>query len=166
HSSLPTKDNPIHRLAEALARLSRFSFPFKLNEVTRTFFARAAEMESPQTAADMRAIAAGRPDLDALSITRLSANPMYNAQLRTTCVATQIQGGHAVNALPQRANATVNCRVLPGEPIDEVYATLRQVLAGAQHALSTAPGDHGSHREAHCRGLARHPCHSHHEPRR
>src|SRR5262249_3947676 len=63
------------------------------------------------------------------SITRLSANPIYNAQLRTTCVATQIQGGHAVNALPQRASATVNCRVLPGEPIGEVYATLRQVLA-------------------------------------
>ena len=77
----------------------------------------------------MRAIAAGRPDLEALSITRLSANPMYNAQLRTTCVATQIQGGHAVNALPQRASATVNCRVLPGEPIDEVHATLRRVLA-------------------------------------
>jgi acetylornithine deacetylase/succinyl-diaminopimelate desuccinylase-like protein len=129
HSSLPTKDNPIHRLAEALARLSKFSFPFKLNEVTRTFFSRAAELENPQTAADMRAIAAGRPDLDALSITRLSANPMYNAQLRTTCVATQIQGGHAVNALPQRATATVNCRVLPGEPIGEVYATLQQVLA-------------------------------------
>ena len=129
HSSLPTKDNPIHRLAEALARLSKFSFPFKLNEVTRTFFSRAAELESSQTAADMRAIAAGRPDLDALSITRLSANPMYNAQLRTTCVATQIQGGHAINALPQRASATVNCRVLPGEPIAEVYATLKRVLA-------------------------------------
>ncbi len=129
HSSLPTKDNPIHRLAEALARLSKFSFPFKLNEVTRTFFSRAAELENPQTAADMRAIAAGRPDLDALSISRLSANPMYNAQLRTTCVATQIQGGHAINALPQRASATVNCRVLPGEPIAEVYATLKRVLA-------------------------------------
>ena len=129
HSSVPTKDNPIYRLAEALARLSKFSFPFKLNEVTRNFFARAAELENPQTAADMRAIAAGRPDLEALSITRLSANPMYNAQLRTTCVATQIQGGHAVNALPQRASATVNCRVLPGEPIDEVHATLRRVLA-------------------------------------
>jgi acetylornithine deacetylase/succinyl-diaminopimelate desuccinylase-like protein len=129
HSSLPTKDNPIHRLAEALARLSRFSFPFKLNEITRAFFSRAAELENPQTAADMRAIAAGRPDPEALSITRLSANPMYNAQLRTTCVATQIQGGHAINALPQRASATVNCRVLPGEPIEEVHATLRRVLA-------------------------------------
>jgi acetylornithine deacetylase/succinyl-diaminopimelate desuccinylase-like protein len=129
HSSLPTKDNPIHRLAEALARLSNFSFPFKLNEITRAFFSRAAELEKPQTAADMRAILAGRPDLDALSIMRLSANPFYNAQLRTTCVVTQIQGGHAVNALPQKANATINCRVLPGEPIEEVYATLKRVLA-------------------------------------
>ena len=128
HSSLPTKDNPIHRLAEGLARLSKFNFPFKLNDITRAFFTRAAELENPQTAADMRAIAAGRPDLDALSITRLSSNPIYNAQLRTTCIATQIQGGHAINALPQRANATINCRVLPGEPIGEVYATLRRVL--------------------------------------
>jgi acetylornithine deacetylase/succinyl-diaminopimelate desuccinylase-like protein len=129
HSSLPTKANPIYRLAEGLARLAKFEFPFKLNDTTRTFFERAAEAESPQTAADMRAIATGRATLDALSITRLSANPLYNAQLRTTCVATQIQGGHAVNALPQRASATVNCRVLPGEPIAEVATTLKQVLA-------------------------------------
>jgi acetylornithine deacetylase/succinyl-diaminopimelate desuccinylase-like protein len=129
HSSLPTKENPIYRLAEALARLAKFSFPFKLNEITRNFFLRAAELENAQTAADMRAIAAGRPDLDALSITRLSTNPLYNAQLRTTCVATQIDGGHAVNALPQRASATINCRVLPGEPIAEVYATLKRVVA-------------------------------------
>jgi acetylornithine deacetylase/succinyl-diaminopimelate desuccinylase-like protein len=129
HSSLPTQNNPIHRLAEGLARLSKFSFPFKLNEITRTFFLRAAEAENPQTAADMRAIASGRLDLEALSITRLSANPIYNAQLRTTCVATEIQGGHAVNALPQQASATVNCRVLPGEPTAEVLATLKRVLA-------------------------------------
>ena len=178
HSSLPTKDNPIHRLAEGLARLSKFSFPFKLNETTRAFFSRAAEVESAQTAADMRAIAAGRPDLDALSITRLSANPMYNAQMRTTCVATQIQGGHAVNALPQRASATLNCRVLPGEPIDEVAsdaeagAGRRADLdhpvrrADAQHAVRPAGGDHGRHREAHGRVLAGHSRHSDHERRR
>jgi acetylornithine deacetylase/succinyl-diaminopimelate desuccinylase-like protein len=129
HSSLPTQSNPIHRLAEALARLSKFTFPVKLNETTRAFFARAADVESPQTAADMRAIASGSPDLDALTSRRLSANPFYNAQLRTTCIATQIQGGHAVNALPQQASATVNCRVLPGEPVPEVEATLRRVLA-------------------------------------
>ncbi len=129
HSSLPTRDNPIHRLAEGLARLSKFDFPLKLSDTTRTFFLRAAEAESAQVADDMRAIAAGRPDPKALAITRLSANPFYNAQLRTTCVATQIDGGHAVNALPQTARATVNCRVLPGEPIAEVEATLKRVLA-------------------------------------
>lgn len=128
HSSLPTKDNPIYRLSDALARLSRFNFPFKLNETTRAFLAHAAELESPQVADDMRAIAAGRAGLDALSITRLSANPIYNAQLRTTCVATQIEGGHAVNALPQTARATINCRVMPGEPVAEVEATLKRVL--------------------------------------
>ncbi len=129
HSSLPTKENPIHRLAEGLARLARFEFPFKLNDTTRTFFLRAADAENAQVADDMRAIASDRPDLKALAITRLSANPFYNAQLRTTCVATQIEGGHAVNALPQTARATVNCRVLPGEPIAEVEATLKRVLA-------------------------------------
>src|SRR5262245_32507424 len=137
HSSLPTKANPIYRLAAGLARLSKFEFPFKLNDTTRAFFARAAEAESPQTAADMRAIAAGRATLDALSITRLSANPIYNAQLRTTCVATQINGGHAVNAPPHRENASGNCRVLPGEPIGEVYTTLKQVLA--DEAISITP---------------------------
>ena len=129
HSSLPTRDNAIYRLAEGLVRLSRFNFPFKLNDTTRPFFLRAADAESAQVAADMRAIAAGGVEPGALAITRLSANPFYNAQLRTTCVATQIEGGHAVNALPQTARATVNCRVLPGELIAEVEATLKRVLA-------------------------------------
>src|SRR5262249_9753645 len=75
HSSLPTKSNPIHRLAEGLARLAKFDFPFKLNDTTRTFFLRAAEAENAQVADDMRAIASGRPDPKALAITRLSANP-------------------------------------------------------------------------------------------
>src|SRR5262245_8853044 len=129
HSSLPTKDNAIYRLAEGLVRLSRFSFPVKLSDTTRTFLLGAAEAESTQVAADMRAIAAGTPEPAALAITRLSANPFYNAQLRTTCVATQLEGGHAPNALPQTARAAVNCRVLPGEPIAEVEATLKRVLA-------------------------------------
>jgi acetylornithine deacetylase/succinyl-diaminopimelate desuccinylase-like protein len=112
-----------------------FSFPFKLNDTTRMFFLRAAETESPQTAADMRAIVTG-PELETLAITRLSANPFYNAQLRTTCVATQLEGGHAVNALPQMARATVNRRVLPGEPIAKVEATLKRVLADDQISIT------------------------------
>jgi hypothetical protein len=86
--------------------MRKFSFPFKLNQTTRSFLLQAAELESPQTAADMRAVADGRPDPQAPFLTRLSANPIYNAQLRTTCVATQMDGGHAINALPQTARAT------------------------------------------------------------
>jgi acetylornithine deacetylase/succinyl-diaminopimelate desuccinylase-like protein len=134
HSSLPTPDNAIYHLAEGLARLSKFAFPIKLNETTRTFFERAAAFESPQVAADIRSIVSGAPDMEALS--RLSANPVYNAQLRTTCVATMLEGGHALNALPQVARSTVHCRILPGEPVEDVKATLIRVLADPQISVS------------------------------
>lgn len=136
HSSLPTRDNAIYRLAEALVRLSKFTFPFKLNETTRAFFERAAALEGDQTSADMKAIISGKPDLAALSLVRLSANPLYNAQLRTTCVATMLEGGHAINALPQLAAAGVNCRVLPGESIEELRATLVRVLGDDQISVT------------------------------
>ena len=80
-------------------------------------------------AADIRSVISERPDPASLSLGRLSANPAYNAQLRTTCVATMLEGGHAYNALPQLARATVNCRIMPGDPVDEVKATLVRVLA-------------------------------------
>ncbi|HET7362449.1 MAG TPA: M20/M25/M40 family metallo-hydrolase [Burkholderiales bacterium] len=141
HSSLPRKDNAIYRLAEGLARLGKYDFPIKLNETTRAWFERGAPFEEPQTGADMKALAAGRAD--AAAIARLSAKPTYNAQLRTTCVATLLSGGHAPNALPQTARANVNCRVLPGEPIAEVTATLKRVLA--DDAIDVKPaGDFGS----------------------
>ena len=133
---MPRRDNAIYRLAEALVRLSKFSFPFKLNETTRAFFERVAALESDQTSADMKAIISGQPDLAALSLVRLSANPAYNAQLRTTCVATMLEGGHAINALPQLAAAGVNCRVLPGESIEELHATLVRVLADDQISVT------------------------------
>ena len=129
HSSLPRKDNPIYRLAEGLVRLAKFNFPVKLNETTRAFFDRASEQENGQLAAEMRSVASESADLEALSIVRLSSSPFYNAQLRTTCVATMLEGGHAGNALPQLARAFVNCRVLPGEPAAEVRETLVRVLA-------------------------------------
>jgi acetylornithine deacetylase/succinyl-diaminopimelate desuccinylase-like protein len=116
-------------LAEGLSRLSKYVFPFKLNETTRAYFERTAELEGEQIAADIRSVISGRPDPASLSLMRLSANPVYNAQLRTTCVATMLEAGHAYNALPQTARATVNCRILPGEPADEVTATLVRVLA-------------------------------------
>jgi acetylornithine deacetylase/succinyl-diaminopimelate desuccinylase-like protein len=132
HSSVPVKDNAIYHLAEGLVRLSKFSFPQKLNETTRAFFERMAQFENEQTAADIRAALSDKPDPSAMSFTRLAANPAYNAQLRTTCVATMLQGGHAINALPQLATAKVNCRIMPGEPVDEVKATLERVLADDQ----------------------------------
>jgi acetylornithine deacetylase/succinyl-diaminopimelate desuccinylase-like protein len=132
HSSVPRKDNAIYRLAEGLVKLSKFSFPMHLNETTRAYFERVAEFEPDQTAADMRAVLVDKPDPSAMSFVRLAANPVYNAQLRTTCVATMLQGGHAVNALPQLARAQVNCRIMPGEPVEDVKATLVRVLEDDQ----------------------------------
>ena len=141
HSALPRKDNAIYRLAEGLARVGKYDFPVNLNDTTRAWFERAAPFEDPQTAADMKALAAGRAD--AATLARLSAKPAYNAQMRTTCVATLLSGGHAPNALPQTARANVNCRVLPGEPIAEVAATLKRVLADEAIEVKQA-GDFGS----------------------
>ena len=136
HSSQPRKDNPIYRLAEALVRLSNFNFPIRLNETTRAFFARAADLEDAQTAAEMRSLLTAQGDLASLAVVRLSASPFYNAQLRTTCVATMLEGGHAANAVPQTARATVNCRVMPGEPIAEVTQTLHDVLGDDQITIT------------------------------
>jgi len=132
HSSVPTKDNAIYHLAEGLVRLSKFSFPLKLNETTRAFFERVAQFEGEQTAADMRSVLSDKPDPATMSFVRLAVNPVYNAQLHTTCVATMLEGGHAYNALPQLASAKVNCRIMPGEPVEEVKATLERVLADDQ----------------------------------
>ncbi len=134
HSSVPRKDNAIYRLADGLSRLAKFDFPLHLNDTTRAFFERSAQFESGQMAADMKAVVAEKPDPEALA--RLGNYAGYNAQLRTTCVATMLQGGHAVNALPQLATAKVNCRVMPGEPIEEIKATLVRVLADDQIAVT------------------------------
>jgi acetylornithine deacetylase/succinyl-diaminopimelate desuccinylase-like protein len=130
HSAVPSRDNAIYHLAEGLVRLSKFDFPFKLNSTTRAYFERAAQFEDAQTAADMRAILADPPDVAAVA--RLSASPLHNAELRTTCVATMLEAGQAINALPQLASAKINCRIMPGEPVDEVTATLKRVLADDQ----------------------------------
>jgi acetylornithine deacetylase/succinyl-diaminopimelate desuccinylase-like protein len=134
HSSVPSADNAIYHLAEGLARLGKFSFPVNLNATTRQSFERTAELETPQTAADIRSALSANPDPAALA--RLSANPGYNAQLRTTCVATMLEGGHAYNALPQAARATVNCRIMPDEKVDDVAATLKRVLADDQISVT------------------------------
>jgi acetylornithine deacetylase/succinyl-diaminopimelate desuccinylase-like protein len=135
HSSVPSKDNAIYHLAGGLTRLAQFDFPIKLNETTSAWLEEAAASEDKEIGADMISAASGHPDPAAIA--RLSAKPVYNAQLRTTCVATLLEGGHADNALPQKAQATVNCRVLPGESIDEVEKTLVRVVADDR--ISVAP---------------------------
>jgi acetylornithine deacetylase/succinyl-diaminopimelate desuccinylase-like protein len=134
HSSLPSKNNAIYHLAEGLARLAKFDFPVHLNETTRAYFERAAALEEGPTALDMKAVA--QPDPDAGAVARLSAIPIYNAQLRTTCVATRLEAGHADNALPQRARALLNCRIVPGESEQEVRKTIIRVLADDQIAVT------------------------------
>jgi acetylornithine deacetylase/succinyl-diaminopimelate desuccinylase-like protein len=126
HSSRPTADNPIYRLSEGLARLSKFRFPVHLTETTRQYFERRAAIETGATKSDMLAAAKTPPDSAALE--RLSAVVETNILLRTTCTATQIEGGHAQNALPQRARATLQCRIIPGESQDSVRDTLARVL--------------------------------------
>jgi acetylornithine deacetylase/succinyl-diaminopimelate desuccinylase-like protein len=135
HSSLPRKDNAIYRLAAALGRLSQFQFPVDLNEVTRNYFTHTAATETGQMSADMRAVAATTPDPAAAA--RLSAVPLYNALLRTTCVATMLEGGHAENALPQMARATVNCRILPTESADQIQRTLVRIVADTGVAVTS-----------------------------
>jgi acetylornithine deacetylase/succinyl-diaminopimelate desuccinylase-like protein len=127
HSSLPEKENAIYRLAEGLERLAKFDFPVKLNETTRSYFEKMSRIESDQTGRDMAAIAVIPPDPQAAE--RLAATPYYNALMRTTCVATELEAGHAENALPQRARAVVNCRLLPEDSPADVQQTLVRVLA-------------------------------------
>ena len=144
HSSLPIKDNAIYHLAAGLARLSAFEFPVELNEVTRAYFARSADVEAdPKLAADMRAVSKATPDLAAAA--RLSASlPYYNAMMRTTCVATKLLGGHATNALPQMASANVNCRILPGVSPTSVKAKLTEVLADPKISVAFVDQAHPS----------------------
>ena len=127
HSSLPTPDNAIYHLANALSLLERSPFPLELNSVTRTYFERRAPLENPQIKSDMNAILRTPPN--AAAAARLSQDPRYNSMLRTTCVATRLSGGHANNALPQTAQAIVNCRILPGHSPEETRQTLIRVFA-------------------------------------
>jgi acetylornithine deacetylase/succinyl-diaminopimelate desuccinylase-like protein len=152
HSSVPGPDNPIYQLASALTRLSAHRFPPRLTPVTQAFFARSADIEGGTFAADMRAVGAAVPDLAAAE--RLSANPWYNAMLRTTCVPTQVNAGHAENALPQRVTAIVNCRILPGEAPADVQATLVKVLADPTIQVSPVRPADPPPREALRRDLA------------
>ena len=127
HSSLPVPDNAIYHLADGLAQLEHYHFPFELNEVTRAYYEHMAKVATPQRAADMKAILRNPPDEAAIA--RLSEDPIDNSTLHTTCVATRLNAGHANNALPQRAEANVNCRILPGHSAEEVRQELIRVFA-------------------------------------
>ncbi len=141
HSSMPVADNAIYRLAAALQRLANFGFPLKPNEVTAAYFQQMAKIETGPLKEDLAK--AGKGSQEALQ--RLAAaSPVWNAALRTTCVATLLEGGHAMNALPQLAAATVNCRVLPEDSVDYVHTTLQRVVADDQVSVKilgeSAPG--------------------------
>src|SRR5262252_410412 len=126
HSSIPTQENAIYRLSDALVRLQNYKFPFELNDVTRAFFEQTAKVKTGQEAADMLAVTKTLPDQAAID--RLSRDPYYNSTMHTTCVATRLQAGHANNALPQRATANVNCRILPGHSRAEILNELVKVV--------------------------------------
>ncbi len=143
HSSVPSPDNAIYHLAGALARLQSFSFPLNINEITRSYFAQNAAMNTGQLSADMKVVAKQPPDADPAQFSaaaqRLSAVPYYNSLLHTTCVATMLSGGHAPNALPQTARANVNCRIFPGEDPDQVHKTLERVANDPKVKISIVP---------------------------
>jgi acetylornithine deacetylase/succinyl-diaminopimelate desuccinylase-like protein len=126
HSSRPVKDNAIYHLATALQRLAGFDFPVNLNEVTRAYFERVSKLESGETTTAMKGVIQNPPD--ARSVAYLENIPAYNATMRTTCVATMLEAGHAENALPQTARATVNCRILPTETAEQTRETLIKVI--------------------------------------
>ena len=133
HSSLPTPDNAIYHLADGLIRLQHYQFPFELNDVTRAYYEGMIKVESPERAADMKGILKNPPDASA--IVRLSQDPIDNSTTHTTCVATRLNAGHANNALPQRAEANVNCRILPGHSAEEVRQQLIKVFADPKIAV-------------------------------
>ena len=138
HSSRPVPDNAIYRLSAALTRLGAYTFPTEPNEAVRGYFTALAPT-NPTHAADMRTLGAGSSSATEAAAQRLSAaDPAWNAVLRTTCVATMVDAGHAPNALPQRATANVNCRILPGHDPRVIRAELEQVLADPAIAVTIA----------------------------
>ena len=132
HSSLPRPDNAIYELTDALTRIEHYQFPFELNNITRAYYERQVKMSIGQRAADLQAMLKTPPDLDAVA--RLSKDPLDNSTMHTTCVATRLSGGHANNALPQMAQANVNCRIEPGHSLEEIRLTLEKIVAEPKNA--------------------------------
>ena len=129
HPSVPNPDNAIYRLARGLEHLGAYRFPPRMLPVTRAYFRARAEVEPPPLAAALRTAAASKGAIPATALVTIEKNPILGAALRTTCVATMVAGGTRANALPAEANATVNCRILPDETIEDVARVLTEVVA-------------------------------------
>ncbi len=127
HSSAPRKANAINQLSAALARIGDYQFKPEVSDLTRAYFAEAAKYEDAETAAAMRAFAADPTDKAAIAT--LTANPATIGKIGTTCVSTMVSGGHALNALPQKATANINCRIFPGHKPADIMAELQKVAA-------------------------------------
>jgi acetylornithine deacetylase/succinyl-diaminopimelate desuccinylase-like protein len=136
HSSVPRPDNAIYSLARALTRISDYHHPVRLNEVTRAYFARQADIVGGEMGAAMRALVANERDAAAAAV--MARDPGNNSRMRTTCVATLLDGGHAANALPQRANANINCRILPDESGEEVRARIVAAVADPEVSVTVS----------------------------
>ena len=128
HSARPVRENAIYRLSDALLKLRAYDFPIEANAATRGYFAAMAKLTDGPAGQAMAAFAANPSDLAAARV-MADANPSWNGILHTTCVATMLEGGHATNALPQRARANVNCRIFPGTSVEQVRRALEQVIA-------------------------------------
>ena len=140
HSSMPVPDNAIYHLAGALDRLAKFGFPLKTNEVTAAYFTQMASIETRPIRSDLAAVASGSQ----AAMERVAAdNPSWNSTLRTTCVATMLAGGHALNALPQLATASVNCRVLPEDSPQYVLDTMNKVVADEKVKITPVENNSG-----------------------
>jgi acetylornithine deacetylase/succinyl-diaminopimelate desuccinylase-like protein len=151
HSSLPRPENAIYELTDALTRIQHFQFPFELNNITRAYYERQVKISPPQRAADLEAILKTPPDMEAVA--RLSKDAMDNSKMHTTCVATRLSGGHANNALPQMAQANVNCRIEPGHSLEEIRLKLEEVVADPKLKVQFRENtgelmDHGSNRHS------------------
>ena len=179
HSSVPVPDNAIYRLSTALERLSRYSFPLKTDEVTRAYFRQMAKVEDGSLKNDLVTIADGSPDPARDAMQRVaSLSARWNSMLRTTCVATELSGGHALNALPQLATANINCRIFPGDSVEGVHKALRARYwrrpgcdSRAGRCWRRARVSHASRRAQDCCSPERHHVagrnyHSRHEHRR
>ncbi|MES2441968.1 MAG: M20/M25/M40 family metallo-hydrolase [Pseudomonadota bacterium] len=136
HSSIPVHDNAIYELADALVAIRTLEFPIELNDTTRAFFAQSGAARTDDLGKAMAAIAANPADAEAEKL--LNTDRTYHSMLRTTCVATLLEGGHANNALPQRAAANINCRILPGHTVEETHAAL-QKAAGGKVTITLVP---------------------------